>query len=182
MHAVYALAVVVPTGADGSRRKIAFLANIFDDAVHLRQIRGTTRPSERLYAQAGGVLAPVVAIAYARDKHNNGDLVAAWNQFGIADHIVFGIADLIVAVTAGFSTFPSPLQLFALEAPNELISVSLLALVPVFLVPASVLLHFASLAGMLCGIAAIKKSRVLRRDAESCRRRLRRRRGNDQGR
>jgi hypothetical protein len=174
VHAVYALAVVVPTGADGSRRKIAFLANIFDDAVHLRQIRGTARPSERLYAQAGGVLAPVVAIAYARDTHNNGDLVAAWNQFGIAD--------LIVAVTAGFSTSPSPLQLFALEAPNELISVFLLALVPVFLVPASVLLHFASLAGMLCGIAAIKKSRVLRRDAESCRRRLRRRRGNDQGR
>jgi hypothetical protein len=45
----------------------------------------------------------------------------------------------------GFLTAPSPFQLFALDAPNELISVFPLVLVPVFLVPVSVLLHVASL-------------------------------------
>lgn len=84
-----------------------------------------------------GVLAPVAALAYAREPHKNAGLVYAWN--------LFGIADLIIAVTTGFLTSPSPLQLFALHAPNELISAFPLVLVPVYLVPASVLLHLASL-------------------------------------
>jgi hypothetical protein len=45
----------------------------------------------------------------------------------------------------GILTSPSPLQLFAFEAPNELITAFPLVLVPVFLVPVSVLLHLASL-------------------------------------
>lgn len=93
-----------------------------------------------------GVLAPVVAVAYARDPHQNADLVSVWN--------LFGIADLIVAVTAGMLTSPSPLQLFAFDLPNELVSLFPLVLVPTFLVPVSVLLHLASL-------------RKLRRDALS---------------
>ena len=84
-----------------------------------------------------GVLAPVVAVAYARDPHQNGDLVSAWN--------LFGLADLVIAVSAGYLTSPSPFQLFAFEAPNELITTFPLVLVPVFLVPVSVLLHLASL-------------------------------------
>jgi hypothetical protein len=84
-----------------------------------------------------GVLAPVIAVAYARDPDKNADLVYAWN--------LFGLADLIVAVTTGFLTSPSPLQLFSFGAPNELISTFPLVLVPVYLVPMSVLLHFASL-------------------------------------
>jgi hypothetical protein len=89
-----------------------------------------------------GVLAPVVAVAYARDPHQNGDLVSTWN--------LFGLADLVIAVSAGFLTSPSPFQLFAFEAPNELITAFPLVLVPVFLVPVflvpvSVLLHLASL-------------------------------------
>src|SRR5713226_1460086 len=84
-----------------------------------------------------GVLAPVVAIAYARGPRENGDLVSAWN--------IFGIVDLIVAVTTGFITSPSPLQLFAFVLPNELISAFPLVLIPTYLVPASVLLHVASL-------------------------------------
>ena len=35
-----------------------------------------------------GVLAPVVAIAYARGPGENEDLVSAWNFFGIVDLIV----------------------------------------------------------------------------------------------
>ena len=85
-----------------------------------------------------GVLAPVVAIAYARGPRENGDLVLAWN--------IFGIVDLIVAVATGITTSPSPFQLFAFDLPNELISAFPLVLIPTYLVPASVLLHLASLA------------------------------------
>ena len=59
--------------------------------------------------------------------------------------ICLGIADLVVAVTTSFLTSPSPLQLLALDRPNELIAAFPLALIPVFLVPLSVLLHLASL-------------------------------------
>ncbi len=85
-----------------------------------------------------GVLAPVVALAYRRGSRENADLVSAWN--------LFGLADLVVAVTAGFLTSPSPFQLFAFDLPNELVSRFPLVLVPVFRVPVSVLLHLASLA------------------------------------
>jgi hypothetical protein len=84
-----------------------------------------------------GVLAPVVAIAYWRGPRENADLVSAWN--------LFGLADLVVAVTTGFLTSPSPVQLFAFDLPNELVSRFPLVLIPVFLVPVSVLLHLASL-------------------------------------
>jgi hypothetical protein len=40
--------------------------------------------------------------------------------------------------------------LFAFEAPNELIGAFPLVLVPVYLVPMSVLLHFASLRKLHC--------------------------------
>lgn len=85
-----------------------------------------------------GVLAPVIAIAYARAPRQNADLVWAWN--------LFGLADLLVAVTTGFLTSPSTLQLFAFDTPNELVSRFPLVLIPTFLVPLSVLLHLASLA------------------------------------
>jgi hypothetical protein len=84
-----------------------------------------------------GVLAPFVGIAYARNPHNAVGLVRAWN--------LFGIADLIVAVGTGLLTSPSPLQMFAFDAPNELISAFPLVMVPVFLVPLSIVLHLASL-------------------------------------
>jgi len=82
-----------------------------------------------------GLLAPVVAIAYARGSRPA--LVRAWN--------LLGLTDLGVAVTTGFLTSPSPVQSLALDRPNELISAFPLALIPVFLVPLSVLLHLASL-------------------------------------
>jgi hypothetical protein len=74
----------------------------------------------------------------ARAPHKNADLVSAWN--------LFGLADLAIAVTAGFVTTPSPFQLFAFELPSELVTQFPLVLVPVFLVPISVLLHLASMA------------------------------------
>jgi hypothetical protein len=46
-----------------------------------------------------GLLAPVVAMAYARDPRQNAGRVTAWN--------VLGILDLVVAITTGFITSPS---------------------------------------------------------------------------
>jgi hypothetical protein len=84
-----------------------------------------------------GLLAPLVGIAYARRSPNAAGLVRAWN--------LLGISDLIVAVTTGFLTSPSRLQMLAFDAPNQLISAFPLVMIPVFLVPLSVLLHLASL-------------------------------------
>ena len=84
-----------------------------------------------------GLMAPLVAIADARRWHGSAGLVRAWNWLGIAD--------LVVAVTTGFLTSPSPLQTLAFDLPNRLISAFPLVTIPVFLVPMSILLHLASL-------------------------------------
>jgi hypothetical protein len=83
-----------------------------------------------------GLLAPVMGAAYMRGARGSTGMLRAWN--------LLGIADLVVAVSTGFLTSPSPLQLLALDKPNELISSFPLAMIPVFLVPLSVLLHLAS--------------------------------------
>ena len=57
---------------------------------------------------------------------------------------ILGLLDLGVAVTTGFITSPS--ALFSYEPPNELIAIFPLVLIPVYLVPLSVMLHLASLA------------------------------------
>lgn len=84
-----------------------------------------------------GLLAPVVGIAYVRGWRGSTSLLQAWN--------LLGIGDLVVAVTTGFLTAPSPFQVLALDAPNEIIGAFPLAMIPVFLVPLWVLLHLASL-------------------------------------
>jgi hypothetical protein len=62
-----------------------------------------------------------------------------------------GLADFVVAVTAGFLTSPSSFQLFAFDLPNELVSRFPLVLIPVFVVPVSALLHLASLSKLRRG-------------------------------
>lgn len=94
-----------------------------------------------------GVLAPVVALAYARDPARNGGMVSAWNWFGIGD--------LAIAVATGFASSPSLLQPFAVEPPNLLISLFPLVLIPIFLVPLSILLHIASLTKLRRAAAAV---------------------------
>jgi len=84
-----------------------------------------------------GLLAPIAAIAYARGGRESGGLLRAWN--------LLGIADLVVALTTGFLTSPSPLQMLAFDRPNHLVTMFPLVMIPVFLVPLSVLLHLASL-------------------------------------
>jgi hypothetical protein len=54
---------------------------------------------------------------------------------------LFGIADLVVAVTMGAMTSPGRAHLFAFDAPNLLISSHPLVMVPTFAVPLALMLH-----------------------------------------
>lgn len=53
--------------------------------------------------------------------------------------------DLVVALTTGFLTSPSPIQLLAFDRPNLLITTYPIVMVPIFLVPLSIILHGLSL-------------------------------------
>jgi hypothetical protein len=54
---------------------------------------------------------------------------------------LFGIADLVVAVTMGAMTSPGPAHLLAFDAPNLLISSYPLVMIPTFGVPLALMLH-----------------------------------------
>jgi len=84
-----------------------------------------------------GLLAPFAAAAYSRSSSGAAGRLRLWNYLGIAD--------LVIAVTLGFLTSPSPLQLASFDRPSVLVGVFPLALIPVYMVPLSILLHFASL-------------------------------------
>jgi hypothetical protein len=86
---------------------------------------------------AVGLLAPILAVAYARGVPRGELLVGGWN--------LLGLLDLANAITTGFLTSPSPLQVLSLDAPNQLITEYPLVLIPVFGVPLAVILHVASL-------------------------------------
>lgn len=87
---------------------------------------------------AVGLLAPLIARSWVRRPRESAGAVWSWNTLGLAD--------LAVALATGFATSPSPFQIAAVANPNDLISAFPLVLIPVFLVPLSVLLHLASLA------------------------------------
>jgi len=95
-----------------------------------------------------GGIALVVAIAYARGPRNNRDLVWGWN--------ILGLSDLAVAVGSGMLTAPSPIQQFAFELPNDLISTFPFVLIPIYVVPLSVILHLASLTKLRRGVQHLK--------------------------
>ena len=84
-----------------------------------------------------GITAPFVAASFARSPKDSARRVLSWN--------LLGIADLVVALTMGFLTSPSPFQLLSFDHPTQLVGIFPLSLIPVFAVPLSILLHFASL-------------------------------------
>lgn len=84
-----------------------------------------------------GLLAPLAASAYVSSSDRAARKVRFWN--------LLGIADLVIAVTIGFLTSPSPLQLASFDRPSVLIAIFPLALIPVYMVPLSILLHLACL-------------------------------------
>lgn len=86
---------------------------------------------------AVGLAAPLVAYALAKGFRSARALGVAWN--------IAGIADLVLAVSMGFSTSPSAFEWLAKGSPNLLITRWPFVLIPVFAVPASILLHAAAL-------------------------------------
>jgi hypothetical protein len=84
-----------------------------------------------------GLSAPLVGLAYARAPHKAAGLVVAWN--------VLGILDLIVAVGTAFMTAPSRFVSLEVQPTSDLMTVLPMALIPVYLVPISIVLHLASL-------------------------------------
>ena len=82
---------------------------------------------------ATGSFAVVVAALLARKAAGAHRAVYAW--------CIFGIADLVVAVTMGAMTSPGRPHLLALEEPNLLISSYPLVMIPTFAVPLALMLH-----------------------------------------
>jgi hypothetical protein len=80
-----------------------------------------------------GCFAIVVAALLAQKAPGAHTAAYAW--------CLFGIADLVVAVTMGAMTSPGRAHLFAFDAPNLLISSYPLVMVPTFAVPLALMLH-----------------------------------------
>jgi hypothetical protein len=71
----------------------------------------------------GGVRSPT-AICHLRPNGVIQVHHTVWN--------LLGLADIVVAVTTGFLSSPSPIQLFAFDNPNTLIMAFPLVMIPVF--------------------------------------------------
>ena len=82
---------------------------------------------------ATGLLAVVVAARLARNASGVLSAAYAW--------CLFGIADLVVAVTMGALTSPGRPHLLAFDAPNLLITSYPLVMIPTFAVPLALMLH-----------------------------------------
>ena len=82
---------------------------------------------------ATGLVAVVVAAQLARNAIGARRATLAW--------CLFGIADLVVAITMGAMTSPGRVHLLALEAPNLLMTAYPLVMVPTFAVPLALMLH-----------------------------------------
>ena len=80
-----------------------------------------------------GLVAVVVAAQLARNAIGARRATLAW--------CLFGIADLVVAITMGAMTSPGRVHLLALEAPNLLMTAYPLVMVPTFAVPLALMLH-----------------------------------------
>jgi hypothetical protein len=80
-----------------------------------------------------GCLAVVVAALLARKSPRALRAAYGW--------CLFGIADLVVAVTMGAMTSPGRVHVLALDAPNLLMSSYPLVMVPTFAVPLALMLH-----------------------------------------
>jgi hypothetical protein len=80
-----------------------------------------------------GCLAVVVAVLLAQKAAGARRASYRW--------CLFGVADLVVAVMMGGMTSPGRAHLFALDAPNLLISSFPLVMIPTFAVPLALMLH-----------------------------------------
>lgn len=88
-----------------------------------------------------GTVAPIVALILFFSPIFGRKLAIIWN--------IIGFLELTVAIVMGFLTSPTPYQLLALNNPNNFLFDFPLALVPLFAVPLSLLLHIFSLRVLL---------------------------------
>jgi hypothetical protein len=100
-----------------------------------------------------GVFAVPAAIGLMTGTAQGRRAAIAWN--------IFGIADLVVAVTLGMITSPGPFQLIIPNVPSIGAGVYPSVLTPAFVVPSSILLHALSLRQL----ARLQRNRALSRQA-----------------
>jgi hypothetical protein len=93
-----------------------------------------------------GIVAVVVAAQLARNAVGAHRATYAW--------CLFGVADLVVAITMGAMTSPGRPHLLAFDTPNLLISSYPLVMVPTFAVPLALMLHGLVLLRLRRGAAA----------------------------
>jgi hypothetical protein len=98
---------------------------------------------------ATGSVAIVVAALLARNAVGARRATYAW--------CLFGIADLVVAITMGAMTSPGRAHLLAFEVPNLLISSYPLVMVPTFAVPLALMLHGLVLWRLRRGAASTRR-------------------------
>jgi hypothetical protein len=82
---------------------------------------------------ATGILAVIVAAQLLRNASGAYAATYVW--------CLFGIADLVVAITMGAMTSPGRAHLLAFDAPNLLVTAYPLVMVPTFAVPLALMLH-----------------------------------------
>ena len=108
-------------------------------------LAGTTPGIFALPAGTGdvitGLMALPTAIVLASGRPGSTKAALFWN--------LFGITDLVVAVTLGALTTPGPLQQLALDHPNLTTGTYPTAVIPAFTVPTSLVLHALSLRQLL---------------------------------
>jgi hypothetical protein len=93
-----------------------------------------------------GVVAVVVAARLAQNAIGAYRATYAW--------CLFGIADLVVAITMGAMTSPGQAHLLAFDAPNLLMTAYPLIMIPTFAVPLALMLHGLVLLRLRRGAAA----------------------------
>ncbi len=104
-------------------------------------VAGTTPGVFALPAGTGdvitGLMALPTAVVLASGRQGSMRSALFWN--------LFGIADLVIAVTLGALTTPGPFQRLALDHPNLTTGLYPTAIIPAFTVPTSLVLHALSL-------------------------------------
>jgi hypothetical protein len=93
-----------------------------------------------------GIAAVVVAVRLAQNAIGAYRATYAW--------CLFGIADLVVAITMGAMTSPGRAHLLAFDAPNLLVTAYPLVMIPTFAVPLALMLHGLVLLRLRRGAAA----------------------------
>lgn len=101
---------------------------------------------------AAGLAAPFVALYVLPRLEERRRSFIAWN--------VFGIADLVIAVTLGVLHAPGPLGLLSGGVQTGVMSVFPMALIPGFLVPLYILLHLVALARVAKSSEAVQARRI----------------------